>query len=191
MLEVPTVRYVAPGVGQTLFLAGDLVVVKATATETAGAYSLFERRIAPGGGLPPHLHRYEDEGTFVLAGTLAVHLQGRTFEAEAGGYVFVPRTVPHAFTNPGPEPTQLLLLVSPGGLRELLLADLGQPVPGSARSDDARHRGAFPPTTAASRSADLARLAAAAEKYGTEFVAARRGEAHDGPPEPPERSTLP
>ncbi len=191
MLEVPTIRYVAPGVGQSFFLAGDLVVIKATAAETAGAYSLFERRIAPGSGWPLHLHRYEDEAAVVLDGTLAVRLEGRTFEAGAGGYVFVPRAVPHALTNPGPEPTRLLLLVSPGGLRELLLAELGEPVAGSLRLDAAGHGAALPPTTAAVQSADLTRIAVAAEKYGTEFIAPQRGEQPDHPPEPPERSAIP
>ncbi len=139
MSEAPAPRYVAPGVGQAFFLAGGLVTVKATAAETAGAYSLFELQILPGAGVPIHLHRYEDEAVVVLAGTLAVRLEGRTFEAEAGGYVFVPRATPHAFASPGPVPTRLLLLVSPGGLRELLLAELGQPVSGVTGLDDARH----------------------------------------------------
>ena len=186
-MEVPTVRYVPPSAEEAYFLVGDLVVIKATAAETAGAYSLFERWIAPGGGWPLHLHRYEDEAAVVLAGTLAVRLEGRTFETGAGGYVFVPRAVPHALTNPGPEPTRLLLLVSPGGLRELLLAELGQPVAAPAPPTGTEDRGRHPPLAAAVHAADLARIAAAAEKYGTEFLTPP----HVEPRDRHERSTTP
>lgn len=184
MPEAPSVRIVVPGAGQTFLLAGDLVTVKATAADTGGAYALFERRVPPGGGLPPHLHRYEDEAAVVLAGTLAVELEHRTVRVEAGGYVFVPRATPHAFANPGPEPARLLLLVSPGGLREMLVAELGEPVGGSTPADDTEDRRPPLPNAAPARRTDVGWIAAA-EKYGTEFLAPPERE----PRERSERST--
>ncbi len=170
MSEAPIPKFVAPGAGRAYLLADDLVTVKAAATETGGAYALFERRIAPGGGLPPHLHRYEDEAAFVLAGTLSVQLDDRTFATGAGGYVFVPRATPHAFANPGPHAARLLILVSPGGLRELLVAEIGVPVIDPTSWGNPEGRGHPPSTDATSRQAGIARIAAAVEKYGTEFL---------------------
>ncbi len=170
MSEAPAFRYVAPNRGQTYLLAGDLVAVKVTAAETGGAYSLFELRIAPTAGLPLHLHRYEDEAVFVLAGTLTLQVADRRFEAETGGYAFVPRSVPHAFTNQGSEPARLLLLVSPGGLRELLIDELGEPVAAGALWNGTGDPTRSPSGDAVARDAEVTQIAAAAEKYGTEFL---------------------
>jgi hypothetical protein len=36
----------------------------------------------------------------------------QTFHAVAGSFVFVPRSVPHTFSNPGPEPAHIIVIGS-------------------------------------------------------------------------------
>ena len=122
------VSYRVPaGEGRTYSVLGDRVSVKATAAETGGAYSLFEGQIRPGSGVPPHIERHEDEAFFVLEGTFGFRIGGETVEVGPGGFAFVPRGTPHAFTNLGPETGRLLVLLSPGGIHERYFAELGGP----------------------------------------------------------------
>ena len=133
------------------------MTAKAAAADTGGAYALFEAHTAPGQGMPPHLRRYDDEAFFVLEGTYALRIGDETVELGAGNHAFVPRGTPHAYTNSGTGPARLLLLVSPGGIHEQFISDVGEPV-----ADPAAPAPAVP--------SELGKFAAAAPKYGIEFV---------------------
>src|ERR1700746_3807186 len=43
-----------------------------TGEDTGGAYCLLDMRVAPGKGVPRHIHTREDEALFVLSGELEV-----------------------------------------------------------------------------------------------------------------------
>jgi quercetin dioxygenase-like cupin family protein len=118
--------YVPPGAGHTLRVISDLVTFKALASTTNGAYSLFETRTPPQGGTPPHMQPGEEEAFFVLEGTYAFQLGDQRLECGPGGFAFVPRGTVHAFTNTGPAPARMLILVSPGGNHEQFFAALGE-----------------------------------------------------------------
>ena len=148
----PTRDHPAPAAGQILRVLGDLVAVKVLGADTGGAYALFETRTPAGGGMSPHLQRYEDEAYFVIEGSFAVRIGDQTHELGPGGFIFVPRETPHAYTNVGPGPGRLLVLVSPGGIHEHFLAETG----------------ALDPP-------DLERIATLAEKYGVELLAVPAG----------------
>jgi mannose-6-phosphate isomerase-like protein (cupin superfamily) len=146
---------VLAGEGRTYSVLGDRVTVKATADATGGAYSLFEGQVRPGSGAPPHIERHEDEAFFVLEGTFALMIGGETVEVGPGGFAFVPRGTPHAFTNVGPETGRLLVLLSPGGIHERYFAELGDPT------------GAPNVPTGP---ADIERAIAISAKYGIDFL---------------------
>jgi quercetin dioxygenase-like cupin family protein len=131
------------------------VTYKAVAAETGGAYSLFEAVIEPGSAVPPHYARYEDETLWILDGTFGLRLGDDTLALGPGGYAFVPRGTVHALTNVGHGRGRLLLLVTPGGLREKLFDDIGgaRGVPQALAGPD-----------------DVERAAAIAAKYGTELL---------------------
>lgn len=154
-------KVLPPRAGETYLLAGDVVTFKAVGTETGGAYTLFEGRTAPGGGLPPHTHQFEEEAFFVMEGTYTFGIGEREVELGPGGFVFGPRGVPHSFRNAGTTPGRLLTLVTPGGLFEQFTAEIGQPLPGP--------EGATPVVPP-----DVARLVAVAVKYGIDFLPAPR-----------------
>ena len=108
---------VPPGEGTTIQgPAGGPLTFKARGEQTGGALTAIENVIAPGDGPPLHVHANEDEAWWVIDGTLRFRLGEETAEAPAGTFVFVPRTVPHAFQNVGETPARILVLFTPAGM---------------------------------------------------------------------------
>lgn len=103
MAEIETsVGSIAPFVrrqdeGDRLNMSGGLTFIKATGGETGGAYGVIEQRANAGMMTPLHVHHAEDELWFVIDGQLSIHVDGETFNVEAGDLAFGPRGVPHAF----------------------------------------------------------------------------------------------
>jgi quercetin dioxygenase-like cupin family protein len=108
---------VLPGDGPTVQgPAGGPLTFKARGEQTGGALTAIENVIAPGDGPPLHVHAREDEAWWVIEGTLRFRLGEDRAQAPAGTFVFVPRTVPHAFQNVGETPARILVLFTPAGM---------------------------------------------------------------------------
>ena len=60
-----------------------------------------------------HVHPTEDEMFYVLAGALTFTCGDRTFDVEAGGFVFLPRGIPHDYTIRSDGPVRLLAITAP------------------------------------------------------------------------------
>jgi quercetin dioxygenase-like cupin family protein len=96
---------------------GGRMVVKVRDEDTGGAYSIHDNTIPPGSPGPrPHIHRHHEEAFYVLEGELTVRVGQRKITAPAGSFVVVPRGVVHQPSNPGTQPTRVLLIFSPGGM---------------------------------------------------------------------------
>jgi mannose-6-phosphate isomerase-like protein (cupin superfamily) len=96
---------------------GGGMVVKVRDGDTGGAYSIHDNVIPAGSPGPlPHLHRDHEETFYVLEGELTVRVGTREITAPAGSFVVIPRGVVHQPSNPGTEPTRVLLIFSPGGM---------------------------------------------------------------------------
>jgi quercetin dioxygenase-like cupin family protein len=94
----------------------ETTVVKASAEDTHGAYTLRERAIAA--NQPPvrlHIHRQMEEAFYVLEGEMAFCVGDDTVTVGAGSFVFVPRGVIHTFSNPTDRPARCLFFFSPPG----------------------------------------------------------------------------
>jgi quercetin dioxygenase-like cupin family protein len=90
---------------------GGRMVVKVRDEDTAGAYSMYDNTIPAGSPGPrPHIHRDYEEAFYVLEGELTVRVRTRTISAPAGSFVVVPRGVVHQPSNPGTQPTRVLLI---------------------------------------------------------------------------------
>jgi mannose-6-phosphate isomerase-like protein (cupin superfamily) len=63
--------------------------------DTGGAYCLIEASLAPGVGVPRHMHTREDESYYVLSGELEVIVGGKVFVLKAGDSLMAPRDIPH------------------------------------------------------------------------------------------------
>ena len=91
-------------------------------TDTGGAYCLLEVSLAPGMAVPRHTHTREDEVYFILAGELEVTLAERTFVLRPGDTLLAPRDIPHKLRNSGNSTNHYLLVFSPSGFEELIMA---------------------------------------------------------------------
>jgi quercetin dioxygenase-like cupin family protein len=95
--------------------------IKISSHQTGGLFSLVECTLEPGRLVPPHMHRREDESTYVLEGEIGLRLGDQIIEATAGGTVVKPRGIPHTFWNAGPQPARTLDPIAPGGLETSFL----------------------------------------------------------------------
>jgi mannose-6-phosphate isomerase-like protein (cupin superfamily) len=101
---------------------GGRIVLKAPDHITGGAYSLHENVLpARSPGPRPHIHHNHDEAFYVLEGELTMRAGPRTITAPAGSFVVVPRGVVHQPSNPGTEPTRVLLMFSPAGMEHFFV----------------------------------------------------------------------
>jgi quercetin dioxygenase-like cupin family protein len=84
--------------------------------QTGGGFSLVEHPLAPRGlGAPMHVHKGEDEYSYVLEGEVSVQIGDAVVIGRPGDLVSKPRGIWHAFWNAGDEPARLLEIISPGG----------------------------------------------------------------------------
>lgn len=153
-------RRVAPRAGETYQVLGEHVTFKALAADTAGGYTLFELRTAPGVGSAPHRQHHEDEALFVLEGTYSALIADERVERGAGSSVFLPRGTIHALTNSGTSVARMLIMVMPGLNHERFLTEIGELV-----EDTARYTPGLPVSDS--------QLAFAAAQCGIEFFAER------------------
>jgi quercetin dioxygenase-like cupin family protein len=107
-----------PDAGRHLWTMGMLMTVKASADETGDACSAMEMTFPPNVGPPMHIHRREAELNYVLRGAMKFRCGDDELDCEAGGFVFLPKDMPHAFKS-GPDGATMLAIALPGGIEGL------------------------------------------------------------------------
>jgi len=138
--------------GEALWFNNDLLTIKATGAETAGAVLLLEEIARRGKVTPLHSHPAEDESFYVIEGEVLLHLDGTARTLGTGGFASVPRAVPHAYRVTS-EVARTLIVVTPGdGMMESFFRDAGEPATSRA----------LPPAGPL----DIGRIAGAAERTG-------------------------
>jgi quercetin dioxygenase-like cupin family protein len=150
----PTIR--TPGMGRTVAVVGDVYRFLATGEDTNGTYALWEALVPPGGGSPPHVHRREEEGFYVLDGEITFTVNGERVVATAGTFANMPVGTPHSFKNESSKPAKMLISVAPAGL-ERMFFEVGVPLVEGTTT-------ALPPTED-----EINRLLAVAPNYGIEI----------------------
>ena len=88
------VTYSPAGTGDRLFTVDSTATVKIYATDTDGAYELFELESPEGAHVPPHRHPWA-EAYYVLDGTLDVQIGGRQYRLGPGDSVTIPPSAVH------------------------------------------------------------------------------------------------
>jgi quercetin dioxygenase-like cupin family protein len=136
------------------WFVGTLVRIVAGAAETGGSMMVMEQRARRGFSPPRHVHRNEDTALWVRSGRLTVEIGDRTEVVTDGGFVWLPRDVPHTFRVDSDE-VDLVELATPGGIE-------GFHVDASDPAADA----GLPPDDAP----DVARLVAATAPYAVEII---------------------
>ena len=92
----------------------NLHVLLSKSESSGGAYSLIHLTASPGFETPYHLHHTEDEAFYVLDGEFTFICDGKKTVLGTGGYIFLPRGVPHGLRCSSQKDTHLLIHVIPG-----------------------------------------------------------------------------
>jgi quercetin dioxygenase-like cupin family protein len=161
-VTAPAAHYVlAADEGEASWFLGGLLTVKASGAATRGALAVLESLGRPGSTTPRHVHWTEDEAFYVLAGALRGYCGDQEWRAGPGAFVWLPRGVPHGFTNEGDQPVRKLIITAPAGF-ERFVAEGGEP---------AQARGFPPPGRAGPPGPpDAEKLRAAAARHGQEIL---------------------
>ncbi len=105
--------------GQRRWFFGMLAEVKASGADTGGQYTLVEITAPAGFQAPLHVHYREDEGFYVLEGSVTIHVGEETVELGPGQHAYGPRDVPHTFTI-GPGGARMLWVLAPSGFEDFI-----------------------------------------------------------------------
>ena len=118
--KAPSIKH-QPGSKRYYFDVG-LGSVCLSGIDTGGAYCLLEVSLAPGMAVARHTHTREDEVYSVLAGELEVTVGENTFVLQPGDTMLAPRDIPHEISNSGNTTNHYLLIFSPSGFEEFIMA---------------------------------------------------------------------
>ena len=142
------------GEGEALWFFGTLLLLKATGEQTGGRFCLCEQRGRRGMATPLHRQPADDETFVVLEGGVRFFLgDGPPVAAGPGATVHVPAGTPHAFAVAS-EAARWLDLTTPN--HEAFFRAAGEPAPERVLPPYA------PP--------DMAKVGAAAERFGVEIL---------------------
>jgi mannose-6-phosphate isomerase-like protein (cupin superfamily) len=111
--QSPTAR------GQQRWFFGMLAEVKASAADTGGQYTLVEITAPAGFEAPLHVHYTDDEGFYVLEGSVTILVGDERVELTAGQHAYGPRDVPHQFII-GPDGAKMLWVLVPSGFEDFI-----------------------------------------------------------------------
>jgi quercetin dioxygenase-like cupin family protein len=118
--QSPPISSLRPG--DARWWVGQLAIIRATAAETGGAYSIVEINVPSGYGTPLHVHHAEDEGFLMLEGRARFQVGDEFAEGGPGDFLYGPRDIPHRWEVVGDDPVRMLYLVTPGGFEALVEA---------------------------------------------------------------------
>ena len=81
----------------------------------------------PGAATPYHLHHVEDEAFYVLGGEYTFICNGVKTAVGPGGYIFLPRGIPHGIRVSSSVSATMLILATPGTGFVGMMEDMAQP----------------------------------------------------------------
>lgn len=108
-------KEIQAGKGRVLPVWGERVTLKLTGDESDGTCAIVEILTPPQVGPPLHVHQREDEAVYVLEGMYEIRVGGRMIPAPPGTFAFLPREIPHTYTNVGYRTGRLLVTIAPAG----------------------------------------------------------------------------
>ena len=127
MLSELLPRSVSKTDGPAYWFLNGLNIVMATSESTGGAFSLVHNTTPPGHATPYHLHHVEDEAFFVLDGEFTFICDGIKTILGPGGYIFLPRNIPHGIRCSGSAPSTMLILAMPGTGFVGMMTEMAEP----------------------------------------------------------------
>jgi quercetin dioxygenase-like cupin family protein len=92
--------------------------VKISGSDTNGDLAIFEQTsLSQGKGTPLHIHHLQDEIFYVLEGSYYFQVGDQKFSLSKGESIFLPRKVPHAWTQVS-ETGKMNVIMQPAGKLE-------------------------------------------------------------------------
>jgi quercetin dioxygenase-like cupin family protein len=96
----------------------NILDVKVSGSDTKGDLAIFEQTsLSQGRGTPLHIHKSQDEIFYVLEGAYYFQVGDEKFHLTVGDSIFLPRKVPHAWTQKS-QTGKMTVTVQPAGKLE-------------------------------------------------------------------------
>lgn len=115
--------------GRTLNILGNRQIHKLTGKDTGNQMVEWIDYLAPGSGIPPHIHSREDEIFRVLEGQVEIMVDNKTTILKAGDIALAPKNIVHSWKVVGTENAKMCVSAYPSGM-EHLFEDLDALPPG-------------------------------------------------------------
>lgn len=121
----------------------NILDLKIAGQDTAGALAIFEQTsLSPKRGTPLHVHPLQDEVFYVMEGAYRFQVGEERFSLQAGDSIFLPRQVPHAWTQVS-ERGRMTVTFQPAGKMEAFFVALAafrqEPIPAEIKRLFADH----------------------------------------------------
>jgi len=111
------------------------------ASQTAGAFTMFEYRVPVGARVPmPHSHEAFEETVVGIDGVVTFTVSGETVPVGPGDVLFIPRGAVHGFDNRGTSLARGLSVITPGILGPPFFQEMAAIVNAGGPPDPARMR---------------------------------------------------
>lgn len=96
----------------------NILDVKVSGKDTDGGLAIFEQTgLSPGRGTPLHIHHFQDEIFYVLQGEYHFLVGADKHQLKGGDSIFLPRKMPHAWTQVS-DKAKMTVIVQPAGKLE-------------------------------------------------------------------------
>jgi quercetin dioxygenase-like cupin family protein len=100
----------------------NILDVKVSGKDTDGDLAIFEQTsLTQGKGTPLHVHHYQDEIFYVLDGEYYFQVGDEKYRLNAGDSMFLPRKVPHAWTQVSGKGKMTVILQPAGKLEDFFV----------------------------------------------------------------------
>jgi quercetin dioxygenase-like cupin family protein len=107
---------------KTFKVFGETVEILVTSEATNNSFCMLVHTAPPGGGPPPHLHRFEDEIFTVVEGEFELFDGAQWNKLAPGEHAHTVRNRPHAFRNCGKTEGKMHIVAVDGRLDKYLEA---------------------------------------------------------------------
>jgi quercetin dioxygenase-like cupin family protein len=110
--------------GNVLNVIGDIQTHKLAGSDTDGQIVEWVNEVDPGVGIPPHIHKKEDEIFRVLKGQIELLVGDKTSLLKEGDIAFAPKNIVHSWRVVGTDKASMCTSAFPAGI-EHMFTELG------------------------------------------------------------------
>jgi quercetin dioxygenase-like cupin family protein len=104
----------------------NILDLKISGKDNGGGFALFEQTsLSPGRGTPMHVHPIQDELFYIVEGQYFFKVGTDKFSLSAGDSIFLPRNVPHGWTQVSEKGKMTVMFQPAGKMEEFFVAVSG------------------------------------------------------------------